>query len=407
MRSLILSLAALTVAAGTAGAQQFEPIREIDTTITTPRVRLGGAFTQNFQALEHHNTATPGATTTLGLIRPGFNLAAANLNVEVDVVPGVKVVVENYASSRHHNEFWVKGGYAQIDRSPINLGVLNRVMDYTSLRVGMFEPNYGDAHFRRTDNGLSTRNLFAENLILDSFTTEPGADLTFRYGPLLAVVGATSGENKGNINEDTLVSEKPALLGKVGFNHQLRPNLRVRLTGSTYRISSTPRTTLFSGDRSGSVYHGVMQTQAQLADTKSPFTNGRLSPAFTNSLRAVQINPFVRFGGLELFGVYERAAGKPRAQADDNEIKQWSVEGAYHLGPVYLAARRNVVTGDLSATVQDVESARNTVALGWNVFRGIQLKGEYLTQTYEGWAANHILNGGKFDGFVIQAALTF
>ena len=36
--------------------------------------------------------------------------------------------VESYMSSRHHNEFWVKGGYARSTPSPIDLPLLNDVM---------------------------------------------------------------------------------------------------------------------------------------------------------------------------------------------------------------------------------------------------------------------------------------
>jgi hypothetical protein len=408
MRSLTLSATALVVLTATAGAQDFEPAKMVDSTVTRPRVEIGGAFTQSFQALEHENTAAPSSTTTLGLIRPGFNLATANLNVNVALAPGIAVVVENYASSRRHQEFWVKGGYAQLDVSPINLDVLHRVMRYTTMRVGMFEPNYGDAHWRRTDNGMSTRNLFAENLILDSYTTEPGVDLTVRTGPFLGVFGMTSGENKGNIVEDTLINERPAFLAKLGVDTHVGP-ARVRLTGSTYRASETKGATMFGGDRSGSVYHGVLATATTNSDTKASPTNGRLSPAFGNRLTAYQINPFVQIGGFEFFGVWETARGGPKAQTEDNEVDQISGEAAYRFlgNRLYVAARHNRVTGNLTATLRDVESTRNTFAVGWFVTPGMLLKGEYVTQEYQGWSANHILNGGKFNGFVVQAALTF
>ncbi len=49
----------------------------------------------------------------------GFNLAAANLNFDVQLDDGIRVFLENYMASRHHNEFWVKGGYIQIDKLPM------------------------------------------------------------------------------------------------------------------------------------------------------------------------------------------------------------------------------------------------------------------------------------------------
>ena len=64
----------------------------------------------------------------------------------------------------------------------------------------MFTPKYGDAQFRRSDSGYTTGNPFVENLILDAFTTEPGADVTVRFGNFFVVGGVTTGENKGDIN---------------------------------------------------------------------------------------------------------------------------------------------------------------------------------------------------------------
>src|SRR5690606_39429083 len=105
-------------------------------------------------------------------IRPGVNLPTANLNLGVQIAPGINMVLESYMSSRHHNEFWVKGGYATIDASPIDHPLLNGIMKYTTIRAGMYEPNYGDAIYRRADNGHTINNPFAENYILDAFTTE-------------------------------------------------------------------------------------------------------------------------------------------------------------------------------------------------------------------------------------------
>lgn len=386
----------------------FDPIKDTSE-FEGKRIQIGGAFTQEFQALDHRNTATPGATTTLGAIRPGFNLPMANLNLQVQLAKGINVVVENYMSSRHHNEFWVKGGYAQLDVSPINVPVLNKIMEHTTMRVGMFAPNYGDALYRRSDGGFTTANPFAENLILDAFTTEPGADVMVRLGSAFVGGGVTSGQNSGDIKELATVNEKPAFVGKVGVDKQLSELVRVRLSGSAYKASETPRTTLFGGDRTGSNYFGVLETQAQLADTKSPFTNGRLSPAFTNRLTALQVNPFVKVGGLELFGVLERAAGGPKAQAADNVVKQYAGDVVYRFygDRLYVAGRYNKMSGDLSATVKDISSDRKVLSAGWFLTPGMLTKVEYVTQQYDGFAKTDILNGGQFNGFVIQAALTF
>ena len=50
-------------------------------------------------------------------------------------------------------------------------------MQIATLRVGHFEINYGDAHFRRTDNGNAIYNPFVGNYIMDAFTTEIGGEV--------------------------------------------------------------------------------------------------------------------------------------------------------------------------------------------------------------------------------------
>ena len=62
-------------------------------------------------------------------------------------------------------------------------------MKYTTMKVGHFEINYGDSHFRRSDNGNAMYNPFVGNYILDAFTTEIGAEVYARSNGLIAMLG--------------------------------------------------------------------------------------------------------------------------------------------------------------------------------------------------------------------------
>ena len=86
-----------------------------------------------------------------------FNLATANLNLDVQLGDGIRLALENYMSSRHHSEFWVKGGYIQVDKLPMfsNPAVVDELCHRQDRH---FEVNYGDQHFRRTDNGNAMWN---------------------------------------------------------------------------------------------------------------------------------------------------------------------------------------------------------------------------------------------------------
>jgi hypothetical protein len=388
-------------AAGAIG--EFEPAKQ-STEFNGMQLQIGGAFAQTWQALDHETDA---ANVAMGNIRPGFNLASANFNLGAQLARGIRVDLESYMASRHHNEFWVKGGYATIDASPFDVPVLNRIMEFTTIRAGHMEINYGDAHFRRSDNGNTIRNPFIENYILDAFTTEIGAEVMVR-GPFGAFVmgGVTSGENKGNIKEGA-VDASPAWLGKLGFDHQFSPLLRVRLTGSMYSAESSPSVTLYGGDRTGSRYWGVMEDTTSLK-AGSAFTNGRVNPAFANEISARQINPYIELGNLELFGVMEWASGKSAKEEERREVNQLAGDVVYRLfnDRVYLGGRYNRVTGDW-ASQTDLKVTRRALSAGWFLTRNLLTKVEYVQQDYDGFAATDIRNGGQFRGFAIEGVIAF
>jgi hypothetical protein len=388
-------------AAGAIG--EFEPAKQ-SSEFNGLQLQIGGAFAQTFQALDHETDAT---NVAMGNIRPGFTLASANLNVGAQLARGIRVDLESYMASRHHNEFWVKGGFATIDASPFDVPALNRIMEYTTIRAGHMEINYGDAHFRRSDNGNTIRNPFIENYILDAFTTEIGAEVLVR-SPLGVFVmgGVTSGENKGDIKEGT-VDASPAYLGKIGFDRQVSPMLRLRLTGSLYSAESSPAVTLYGGDRTGSRYWGVMEDTTSLK-AGTAFTNGRINPGFSNEITAWQINPYVELGNLELFGVIERASGKAATAEDRREVNQLAGDVVYRLfnDRLYVGGRWNRLTGDW-ANQTDLTVTRTALSGGWFVTRNLLTKIEYVQQEYDGFAAADIRNGGKFNGLSVEGVIAF
>ena len=401
--------AALPVVVGSPAAGaigQFEAPRQ-SLEFSGLQLQIGGAFAQTFQALDHENDATPAPGTTLGALRPGFNLASANFNIGAQLARGIRVDLESYMSSRHHNEFWVKGGFATIDASPFDVPLLNRIMAHTTIRAGHMEINYGDAHYRRADNGNTIRNPFIENYILDAFTTEIGADVMVRGpGGTFMVAGVTTGENKGNIKEGA-VDASPAYLGKLGIDRRFGDGLRVRLSGSVYSASSSPSVTLYGGDRTGSRYWGVMEDTATLK-AGTAFTNGRVNPGFANEITAVQINPYVELGNLEVFGVIERARGKAAAATDRREVNQLAGDVVYRLfdDQVYVGARYNRVTGDFSNQT-DLTVTRRALSAGWFLTRNLLTKAELVQQDYDGFADTDIRSGGQFRGIAIEGVIAF
>jgi hypothetical protein len=396
--------AAAMAALFTPGLNMFEAPKQT-APFTGFHLEWHAAFAQGFQSL-NHSTRADASTGTLQALRPGFNLAMANLSLGAQLARGIRVDLESYMSSRHHEEFWVKGGYATIDASPIDVPVLNRIMEYTTSREGHYEVNYGDAHYRRSDGGYTVRNPFVENYILDAFTTEIGADAMVRKGPAFVIAGVTSGQNKGDVKESA-VKARPAFVGKIGFDQSLSETVRVRLTGSTYQVSSTPSSTLYGGDRTGSHYFGVMEKDGFVETDQ--FTSGRVNPGFRNEISAYQFNPFIEIGALEIFGVVEKSSGKAVTETTTRHVDQYAGDVVYRFlnDKLYVGGRYNVVKGDLSTTATDVTVKRNALSAGWFLTPNLLTKVEYVNQKYDGFPLTDIRNGGKFDGLMIEGAIAF
>ena len=391
------------------GLNVFETPKFDSVPYTGFKLGWGAAMTQQFQGLRHSNTADSVGTginnNRLIAIGNGFNNAVANLYLNAQVAPGIRLAMTSYASARHHQESWIKDGYALIDASPIDNGILNSIMKYTTLRVGHFEINYGDAHFRRTDNGEAMFNPLVGNYILDAFTTEIGGEVYVRNGPWLAMGGVTGGEVHGQVTAPAKRSE--SWLSKVGFDEAFFPNLRFRLTGSMYANGQSASNTLYSGSRAGSRYYDVLENTAS-TETANAWS-GDVRPGFSNSISAFVVNPFIKIGGLEYFGNYETASGKGAAELTNRTVRQYVSEGVYRFAgdALYAAARYNSVSGELAGITNDVNVNRWQFGGGWFVTPLLLAKVEWVNQKYLNFPTTDIRNGGQFKGFMFEGTLAF
>lgn len=395
------------------GLNVFETPKEEASEFEGLRVRVGGAFTQQFQAISHSNNADvvladPADPNSENLnelydIAPGFNLATANLNVDVQLAQGIRLNMITYLSARHHPEAWVKGGFIQVDQLPFG-GDNSWFDDYMTLRVGHMEINYGDQHFRRTDNGNSLYNPFVGNSIMDAFATEIGADLTYQHpSGFLAMVGMTNGEINGNLSNND--ARGAAILGKIGYDKQLDDMTRVRLTASIYTANSS-RSTLYAGDRAGSRFYLAMENTS--ARASSNFTSGRFNPNLRNEVTSIMINPFVKWGGLELFGMYEMTSGMNTGETETRGYTQILGDLVYRFMEnerVFVGVQYNTVNGPVAGN--DVTITRLQGSAGWFITRNVMMKVGYVNQTYDGFATTDIRHEGNFNGVIAEAVVSF
>jgi hypothetical protein len=401
-------------AADKRGINVFEAPKDDAVPFTGFKLGFGAAFTQQFQGLGHSNTAAAKVSNGVNVnslvpIGHGFNNAVANAYVNVQLAKGIRVAMTSYLSARHHNETWVKDGYALIDDSPIDFEPLNKIMQYVTVKAGHFEINYGDGHFRRTDNGNAMFNPLVGNYILDAFTTEVGGEAYLRgRGPLQGafVMGAvTNGEVRGTIQNPA--KRSPAFYGKAGVDRQINKSLRVRLTSSLFSQSRSANQTLYSGDRAGSRYYDVLENNA---DEKAAAWSGAIQPFGGNAaVHAAVVNPFVKIGGLEYFGSFEQAKGRAMTETAERTVKQTVNEVTYRvLGEnLYVTGRYNTVTGRLTGIANDVKVQRSQVGGGWFLTPTLLTKVEWVNQKYLDFPTSDIRSGGRFKGFMVEGTIGF
>jgi len=412
------------------GINVFETPKKDTVAYDGLRLRLGAGFTQGYQNLKHDN----GLPDPSGLyeMAGGFPLAQANFNIDVQLHDGVRLNLVSYMSSHHHNEFWVKGGYLQIDKVTfLNSDFMDKLWTNLTLKVGHMEINYGDAHFRRSDGGHTLWNPWIENNIMDEFTTEIGGELYWQSKGIIAMIALTDGEIKGTVASPSTpdgAKRKPSIYGKLGFDKQFTDKFRGRLTGSFYTTKSSESNTIFGGDRTGSNYQYVMEN-SPVSLTGKAFS-GRFNPGFSDNVTTIMINPFVKFAGLEVFGTFEFAKGANAfengegtswAPTGDRKANQIAVDALYRIGKneqfyfggryAQVAATVSEGTSALTAGTQyDVTINRIAFGGGWFVTKNILMKAEYVNQHYDGYldtGANNRFYDGNFKGIVIQGSICF
>ncbi len=426
------------------GINVFETTKQADPVpFDGLRIRFGAGFTQQFQNLKHENpdalnndvgSYSPAvAGNKLKVITSGFQTAQANLFMDVQLADGIRLNVTSYLSSKHHNETWVKGGYIQFDKLPFKGQFWTNLMKVTTIKIGHFEVNYGDEHYRRTDGGQALYNPFMEGNIMDEFATEIGGEVYIQKNGVMLMAGLTNGMIKGNVdsmykasNPDGKLHKSPSLELKAAFDKQLTEKLRVRVSGSYYGNQSAGGNTLFGGDRTGSNYQFVMEeNSANPSSTSGAGTplafSGRFNPSFRKKINAFMFNGFVKAGGLEVFGTLETASGRNANETSTRKANQFAIDGVYRFGKdenLFIGARYNTVSAALvnsnSGTgagpityTGDVTINRLALAGGWFLTKNVLLKAEYVDQRYKNFPVEDYRAGGRFHGYVIEAVVGF
>ena len=321
MKKIILSLAVCLIATTMFGQKNdttkynlgkgFESPK-IENNFSKVKVEVGGDFVLRFQSLSSH------ADSAMAPLGGNIYLPSANLNLNADLAPGIKVNLTTYLASRHHTNTYVQGGYLLIDQLQfLKSNLADNIMKYMTIKVGMMELNYGDAHFRRSDNARVLNNPFVGNYILDGFAISPAAEFYFRplgsIKGLLAMVGITNCVTDPNLGgyypAGTSNYTYPAtvypktykpfnldqMLGyyfKVAYDKEINKNIRIRPAFSGFICNNSPGGALYNSDRGGSPYEEVMNKAslgATAYDETSNVTNGYFGPGNYSKIQSLWV----------------------------------------------------------------------------------------------------------------------
>jgi len=417
-----------------AGVNVFETSKIDTIPFKHLKVKVGGNFEMEFQGLRNYNRATTlfktgyvGNVNSLIPLTNGFNLPMANLNVDAQLADGIRMNISIYLASRHHEDTWVKGGYIQFDKLLfLHSDLVNEIMKSFTIKIGQNDIDYGDQHYRRSDGGNTMYNPFVENYIMDEFATEIGAEVYYHHKSGLFLMGGISnGELDPTVAKsakiDTLTGQPnkydPAFHGKIGFDKQVSPDLRVRLSGSFYSVNSANSSTLFGGDRTGSHYFYVMENRAVANATVITNENdysafsGRLNPGFTEELHTYMGNLFLKYKGLEFFGTAENAKGRAITEVDQRKATQYAADLIYRFPQgkenFWIGCRYNTVTALLQGNTSNITINREAGSLGWFITKNIMAKAEFVNQDYKNYPSANILDGGNFHGAILEASIGF
>lgn len=355
-------------------------------------------------------------TGTAEKIDSGLILPNANLDIYAKIMSGFNVKLQTMLSSSHHPETYVKGGYATIDNLDfITPGFLGGLMANTTIKIGVNDINFGDDHYRRTDNAEVTRNPFIANMAVESYMQAFHVEVLHRIPTLDAFVvgGITNGKAQPNNvvkTSDTSDAKNAsyALYGKIGFDKQINDELRVRITESLYWQQKALRGDLYAGDKAGDTLANIFGASASATSqhTWNAMRDNTLGQTYADIL-ASKTNFFVKYNDTEFYGLYEIADGEMR-NGTSMDLKHYAIDVVQRFANdrFYVAARyENAVRKYSGDTKGNAELTQYQLTAGWFLSKNAVAKAEYIK--HERTNFNEYNGKAKFDGFLISAGLSF
>jgi len=412
MKKYTRILVSLAVCASWANAQsygkiEFEPPKDRS---AFEKVEVGFEVALAFYYQGLSETFTPSeVNTTAQPIQAGLILPTANLDINAKIMKGFNAKLEIMLSSHHHNETYVKGGYATIDSLDfVTPGFASDFMDHATFKIGVDDIDFGDAHFLRTDNAAVFSNPFIMNLAVESYMQAGFLELLYRWPSLDAF--ALAGITNGQVNPDDVKKSEGSgaysYYAKLGYDSQLSKALRLRVTESVFYVRGTSKNSLYLGDKAGNVAREIFNNTTTTAG--NDFGAGWQALADYKDLTVSMTNLFAKYGGTEFFGLLEIADGAD-STGSSMKMLHYAVNGVQRFGEhdrFYAAARYENAVTDLGSDPSDNTLTQTEAALGWFLSENAMMKAEYIEQKRKHFA-EYVGGKASFDGYMVCAALSF
>lgn len=329
-------------------------------------------------------------------------------NEEIEMYFDLYLASRNHPSTTYGNQ-----GYLIIRDIPENLSglqkILHPVFKLVDLKAGAFLIDFGDHLNHRSNNAISQLNPLVGNTVIDPNLVAVGAEVISKPGRVNWLVGVTNGTN----TEDFSVGRGIAYNAKV-WAFPIKPlRTSVSYFQADHSESVTSRATLFSGNRSGERYGGV------LGGGQAP---GGILAGAGKYVQATQIDVTWDQPAfpVKLYGHYGRMSDKdlngPAPGQPEDQWNYFAGEVVYKFTPsIYAAARysgaraRQLANVDSSGTVDRIQ-----LGGGLWLTRHMLVKAEYMQQQYNGFVAGNMVNNGiqawrdpEFSGFVAEVSFAF
>jgi hypothetical protein len=328
-----------------------------------------------FQALQQKDVVTAAGVRPARL-EPGFQTAWGSFEFLADFGGQLEVYYDVYMSTKAHtSQLQGHEGYMLMRGLPEPLGDLPIVKAFFAIadvKAGQFDIDFGDHHYRRTDNARGQRNPFIGNTLLDPSATETGVEIMSKPTTVNWLVGVGSGAETGTFEAQRGISSHGKLW--VNLDH-------LRVAGSAYYLdhntASTSFSNLYRASRSGGQYNGVFD------NGNAP---GNILIGVGKTLTAYQLDATWYAPRYEVYSHVGYVSEKA-----PTGVETWiysTLDGVYRFSDrLYADARYNVAVADeLRGGSSDGRVERIQIGGGFWLFKSMLFKLEYVNERLSGFA---------------------